>query len=405
MRFLVQASSVSWSGDKDDCMVPVEGKPVIHWTIKRIYDNFEGAEVRVISPAFDEGGALQDLKDDFPALKITYSHDDNPLARMIDATSDMDEDDCFFRTDGLNLFFDTEAVSDEISLMKKKEGDCVKFPDDYPVHYASELYRVGAVRSLAEDIDAMEASGTDEGRASFYRIHPRYLFFRLDKYKAFYIEGNLPYPDDFMKRSREVGHMVLQIPRKHLIENKSISAGDQLGYHYDLALEWINDGDRVLDIASGDGYGTDIVAREGITITGADLDEEVIEAARSLRPDRDNMNFEVQDVLNLTYGDGTFDVVLSMETIEHIPDEDGYLIELRRVLKPGGLLIISTPQNSFGAVPFNGIHIKEYSLKELTDLISRYLKIEKVIGFKGGRVYFDDDPIGTNSFIISRKES
>ena len=257
---------------------------------------------------------------------------------MIDATGDMDEDSFFVRTNGLNLFFDIEAIGEMASVMKEDEADCVKFPDDYPVHYTSELYRVGSLRSLAAGIDEM-----DDKRAPFYRVHPRYLFFRSDKYRSIYIKGNLPYSDKFMKRSREVGHMVLQIPRKHLIAEKAIKAGDQLGYHYDLASEWISDGDRILDVACGDGYGTDIIALRDVTITGADLVEEVIEAARQLRPKRDNMTFEVQDVLDLTYDDLTFDVILSMETIEHIPDENRYLKELRRVLKPGGRLIISTP--------------------------------------------------------------
>jgi 2-polyprenyl-3-methyl-5-hydroxy-6-metoxy-1,4-benzoquinol methylase len=115
------------------------------------------------------------------------------------------------------------------------------------------------------------------------------------------------------------------------------------------------------------------------------------------------MNFEVEDVLGLSYADSTFDVVLSMETIEHVPDETMYLEEIRRVLRPGGRLVLSTPQNSFGAVPFNGNHFKEYSLKELKALVSKYFEIEHVIGFKAGRVYFEDDPIGTNTLMVLRK--
>lgn len=399
--FLIQASSVSWSGDKDDCMADVEGKPAVYWTVKRVYDNFNGATVSVVAPEFDSGGALEELKLDFPELQVLYSHDDNPLARMIGAVEEMDADSFFVRTNGLNLFFDVEAVKEMAALMDTGEVDCVKFPDDYPVHYTSELYRVASVRSLAGEIDKIAA--TDSERAGFYRVHPRYLFFRLDKYKAVYIEGNLPYSDEFMRRSREVGHMVLVVPRKYLIADKCIAAGDQLAYHYDIASKWIADGDRVLDIACGDGFGTDIIAARDVTITGADIVEEVIESAKQIRLKRDNMNFEVQDVLNLTYADSTFDVILSMETIEHIPDEDRYLEETRRVLKAGGRLILSTPQNSFGAVPFNGIHLKEYSLDELKRLVSKYFEIEHTIGFKAGRVYFEDDPIGTNTLMVLRK--
>ncbi|MBE9529357.1 MAG: class I SAM-dependent methyltransferase [Proteobacteria bacterium] len=400
--FLIQASSVSWSGDKDDCMADVEGKPAVYWTVKRVYDNFAGAEVAVVAPEFDRGGALEELKLDFPALQVLYSHDDNPLSRMIEAVADMDEDSYFVRTNGLNLFFDVEAVKEMAALMNAGDVDCVKFPDDYPVHYTSELYRVASIRTIAGEIDKIAA--TDSERASFYRVHPRFLFFRLDRYNAVYIEGNLPYSDEFMRRSREVGQMVLKIQRQHLITDKCISAGDLLGYHYEIASKWISDGDRVLDIACGDGFGTEIIAERDVTITGADIDKEAVEEARlRIRPKRDNMNFDVQDVLALTYADSTFDVVLSMETIEHIPGEERYLEEIRRVLRPGGRLVLSTPQNSFGAVPFVGIHLKEYSLDELKSLVSKYFEIEHVIGFKAGRVYFEDDPIGTNTLMVLRK--
>jgi 2-polyprenyl-3-methyl-5-hydroxy-6-metoxy-1,4-benzoquinol methylase len=382
-------------------MADVEGKPAVYWTVKRVYDNFASATVSVVAPEFDRGGALEELKLDFPELQVLYSHDDNPLARMIGAVADMDAGSFFVRTNGLNLFFDVEAVKEMAALMDTGEVDCVKFPDDYPVHYTSELYRVASVRSLAEEIDTMAA--TDNDRAGFYRVHPRYLFFRLERYKAVYIEGNLPYSDETMKRSREVGHLVLQIPRGYHVAGQSISAGDMLGYHYDLCTKWISDGDSVLDIACGDGFGTDTIAGRDITITGADIDCEAVEEARRLHPKRDNMNFEVEDVLGLSYADSTFDVVLSMETIEHVPDETMYLEEIRRVLRPGGRLVLSTPQNSFGAVPFNGNHFKEYSLKELKALVSKYFEIEHVIGFKAGRVYFEDDPIGTNTLMVLRK--
>jgi len=59
---------------------------------------------------------------------------------------------------------------------------------------------------------------------------------------------------------------------------------------------------------------------------------------------------------------------------------------MRRVLKPCGLFICSTPQNSQGKIPIQPAHEKEYSLSEFKDILSRYFIVEKVYGLRGGYI-------------------
>ena len=91
-----------------------------------------------------------------------------------------------------------------------------------------------------------------------------------------------------------------------------------------------------------------------------------------------------------------------METIEHV-DPDKSLKELKRVLKKGGYLILSTPQNSTTEQCINPVHLYEYSLKEIKSIVSNYFQIETIIGLKAGRIYFEDDPIGANTMIFAKK--
>jgi SAM-dependent methyltransferase len=123
-------------------------------------------------------------------------------------------------------------------------------------------------------------------------------------------------------------------------------------------------GRRVLDAACGEAYGSRILAEAGAAeVVGVDLDERVIAAARAARPD---ISFEVADLRQLPFGDAEFDLIVSFETIEHVPDPEVVLDEFRRLLRPGGLLALSTPNRDV-YTPGNPFHLRELTPSELED--------------------------------------
>lgn len=71
-------------------------------------------------------------------------------------------------------------------------------------------------------------------------------------------------------------------------------------------------------------------------VTGVDIDEPAIELARS-RATADNLTFEIGDAMNLRFEDDTFDVVICSQVYEHVPDADRMMVEIRRVLRDGGV--------------------------------------------------------------------
>ena len=111
--------------------------------------------------------------------------------------------------------------------------------------------------------------------------------------------------------------------------------------------------------------------------------------------------FSANNVENTNFPEALFDIVTSFETIEHV-NWIKFLKEMYKILKNDGLLILSTPQNRFGKIPITPSHLIEFSLTELLNLCKEFFSIEKVIGFKAGKIYFDNDPIGTNTFLIAR---
>jgi SAM-dependent methyltransferase len=112
--------------------------------------------------------------------------------------------------------------------------------------------------------------------------------------------------------------------------------------HGDLA------GARILDLGLSRGLLLERFRRyEGVRLGGIEIDPAEIERARErgLEPDRHFVNVfeENRLVARLPYGDEDADVVLAGEILEHIVDTEGFLREIRRVLSPGGSLVLSTP--------------------------------------------------------------
>ena len=135
---------------------------------------------------------------------------------------------------------------------------------------------------------------------------------------------------------------------------------------YLFACATLAPGRRVLDIACGPGYGTGMLLQRGCDAIGADYDEELVCMARSAWGAE---RFLVANALALPFADASFDVVVTFETIEHVSDGAAFLNEMRRVLRPGGLFMCSTPNIRYTTHPV--YHLKEYKPEEFFELVRR----------------------------------
>jgi ubiquinone/menaquinone biosynthesis C-methylase UbiE len=134
-------------------------------------------------------------------------------------------------------------------------------------------------------------------------------------------------------------------------------------------------GKTVLDIASGSGYGTYIMAGEAEKVIGVDVDEESVKyAQRNYK--RPNTEFKVGDAEKIPLEDASVDVVVTFETVEHIKNYKKFLSEIKRVLKPGGFAIISTP-NDLEFPEGNHFHLHEFTHDELKKVLKEYFKNAK----------------------------
>ena len=160
------------------------------------------------------------------------------------------------------------------------------------------------------------------------------------------------------------------IPEGH---TQSLTYGEHLS-RYRSVLEVVKD-KIVVDIASGAGYGTNLIASKAKHVTGVDYSEDAIEYAKKLYS-ATNLKFIKGDALDLPFEDNSVDVVVSLETIEHLTDPEKFVKEVKRVLRPNGVFIVSTP-NDDEYIEGNEFHLHEFRLKDLKKLINKYFNNSK----------------------------
>ncbi len=146
-------------------------------------------------------------------------------------------------------------------------------------------------------------------------------------------------------------------------------------YRRHLAVyEWIGArviGSRVLDMACGEGYGSEVLSRGAARVVGVDANPEAHEHAR-LRYRRQNLSFE-RGIVETFGAPGAFDAVVFLQTIEHVQDPVAVLEHFRALLAAGGVAYVSTP-NLLTLAPAgaeksdNPWHIKEYRAHEFEAL-------------------------------------
>jgi len=153
-------------------------------------------------------------------------------------------------------------------------------------------------------------------------------------------------------------------------------------YHrYHLACEIVG-GKQVLDIACGEGYGSALMARHAQKVIGVDIDPGAVDHARDAYRSG-NLEFHCGSCTAIPLPDASVDVVVSFETIEHHAQHHEMMREIVRVLRPDGVLMISSPDRvEYSEKPafHNEFHVKELDRAELEELILQYFPTFELYG-------------------------
>ena len=129
-------------------------------------------------------------------------------------------------------------------------------------------------------------------------------------------------------------------------------------------------GREVLEAGCGEGYGADLIAGVARRVTALDYDEATVAHVRARYP---RVQVRHANLTELPLADGSVDVVVNFQVIEHLWDQARFVSECARVLRPSGLLMVSTPNRiTFSPdreTPINPFHTRELNADELTQLL------------------------------------
>ncbi len=158
---------------------------------------------------------------------------------------------------------------------------------------------------------------------------------------------------------------------------------------HEVAYDWLAPwcvGARVADAGCGEGYGAALLDRVASTVVALDYAPDVLAHVRSRYPELHPVRADLQ---RLPVADGAGEVVVSLQTIEHLHDQAGFVAECARVLRPSGTLVVTTPNRlTFSpgrAVPLNPFHTRELSAAELRDLLTPAFDVTRLLGVSHGR--------------------
>lgn len=136
---------------------------------------------------------------------------------------------------------------------------------------------------------------------------------------------------------------------------------------YEFALTQMRGGERVLDTGCGVGYGAKMLASKAALVSGVDYSGPALEYAVH-RYSASNLHYARMDCGQLALRSNSFEFIVSFEMFEHLEHSDDYLRECRRVLVPGGRLILSTPNRAAWEIHMRSIQVENEFHVNMVDL-------------------------------------
>lgn len=138
-------------------------------------------------------------------------------------------------------------------------------------------------------------------------------------------------------------------------------------------------GKRVLDAGCGVGYGSRLLADSGASqVVAVDISRDALDIAEKQFA-HERLKFLCDDCQTLSRVQGPFDVIVSLEALEHLQDDRSFLSRVARLLAPDGVLIVSTPNKSF-SIGGNPYHVREYTVTDFRRLLEECFNQVTVVG-------------------------
>lgn len=263
----------------------------------------------------------------------------------------------------MNRFFlDIDLVDRMIERLRDTQSDFVMLPYDFDINFGADVLTLDCLRRVDRALPRAEHAHERFRPWWFIEDHP-------DRFRAVTHDDVPSYPPQALDEIRASG----LFPARDY--------GTYSRFTYELIAQTLKPTDIVLDLACGIGEGTEILARHGERVYGADFSADAIADAREFHQP-DNVTYEVMHGGTLDLAGNLFTVIVSSGTLERVDDDAHMLRTFHRMLQPGGRLILEAAllrKRPFNQ-PLTASVVREYDKEALLDLLVR-------CGFQAVRKY------------------
>jgi spore coat polysaccharide biosynthesis protein SpsF (cytidylyltransferase family) len=375
---LIQAHYRGWGGALDFSLAEIDGKYAVEKVIARLKVVPQISAIAIAVPD-DPGNEIFREIAARHGVSCFFGSRENVLARCADAL-DAEGADNAVHVLGQHCFIDSALLSDMLAFLDSQGADYVSLPDDFTPYFSGKIYRAALLDKVASAIEALPHNrGIHSARFAGFIEHHRARF------NAVVYEKVPQYSREYLLNVREIARAIFSDDRMHVDASEASKVSNPLFESYEFAATKFGAGDKVIDIACGDGYGCRILSDSAGEVLGIDINAGLI-TSNIADNARKNIRYAVDNAFELSLDDGSVTGATAMELIEHIPLDkvDIFVKEVRRVVAPGGYFICSTPQNSYGDIPVVPHHTKEYSAAEFKVILGRHFSHVRIYSSKSG---------------------
>lgn len=327
-------------------------------------------KVVLAAPDIEKNLVLADFARKYD-IELFLGEVDNVAKRMLDCCRKYDAE--IAARVLINWFFiDIDLIKAMIQMLQDTGADYVNLPRNFDIRFGADVFHS---RFLVKLLDSRNPD-IQEGNAVFFNpwgyaeTHPENCHLVTCQETPEYSY------DDFNK--------IRETFRKVWPERHDSSCAPM--YTYKSAVNYIKSkrNCRVLDVACGLGNGTNYLAYYCEEIVGVDSDEDTIVKAKESFP-KTNIEFVAGDAQALSFPEESFDAIVSVHTMEHLPDDDRFLQRCSAVLCSDGIFIIEVPK--LRELPFKGVdtplsvfHIREYDAEGFAQLLDKHFDVIELLG-------------------------
>ncbi|MBW1613121.1 MAG: methyltransferase domain-containing protein [Deltaproteobacteria bacterium] len=273
------------------------------------------------------------------------------------------------------FFLDIDLVGRMLNLIERVGGDLLRLPYDFDIRFGGDVFTRRFLEKVIIEFDL------NKGIQDKFMFNPwGYAECHPAHFDVITFEDVPVYEWDYFVKLRELVGKVW--PERW-------DGAYSPAFAYNLPKRFLPKESTVLDLACGTGVGSACLADKFSHVVGADISKEVINAAiHDYQKKLDNLDFYQASYADLNFN-YKFDAIVSIHTMEHIPDDNDFLGKCSKLLKDGGWLFLEVPllvKRPFDSIPkpLNPHHIREYDSSALKRLVSNYFDIIESYGVNRG---------------------